>query len=79
MREGTWRTPLGDVEIDTALADAYCMKPSLLDVDEIAHKYEHSLKCSCRFYSSSTATTSRLFPFASNAGLRSQQWKSGEH
>jgi AmmeMemoRadiSam system protein B len=49
MREGTWRTPLGDIEVDTKLADAILHETSLLDVDEIAHKYEHSIEVQLPF------------------------------
>jgi hypothetical protein len=49
MREGTWRTPLGDVEVDTELADAILHETPLLDVDEIAHRYEHSIEVQLPF------------------------------
>ncbi len=49
MREGIWRTPLGDVEIDTALADSVLHETSIVDVDETAHKYEHSLEVQLPF------------------------------
>ena len=49
MREGIWRTPLGDVEIDGALADAILNETKIIDVDETAHKYEHSLEVQLPF------------------------------
>jgi AmmeMemoRadiSam system protein B len=49
MREGIWRTPLGDVEIDTALADSVLHETNIVDVDETAHKYEHSLEVQLPF------------------------------
>ena len=49
MREGTWRTPLGDVEVDTELADSILHETRLLDVDEIAHRYEHSIQVQLPF------------------------------
>ncbi len=49
MREGIWRTPLGDVEIDTALADSILHQTRILDVDDAAHKYEHSLEVQLPF------------------------------
>jgi len=49
MREGIWRTPLGDVEIDTALADSILHETRILDVDDLAHKYEHSLEVQLPF------------------------------
>jgi AmmeMemoRadiSam system protein B len=44
MREGVWRTPLGEVEIDTATADKIISGSSLLDVDDAAHMQEHSIE-----------------------------------
>jgi MEMO1 family protein len=49
MREGIWRTPLGDVEVDSKLADAILHETRLLDVDEVAHRYEHSIEVQLPF------------------------------
>ena len=49
MREGVWRTPLGDVEVDGGLADAILHETSLVDVDELAHRYEHSIEVQLPF------------------------------
>ena len=49
MREGVWRTPLGDVEIDTQIANAITVETSLIDVDELAHRYEHSIEVQLPF------------------------------
>ena len=49
MREGVWRTPFGDVEIDSGLADKILHETSLLDVDELAHRYEHSIEVQLPF------------------------------
>jgi AmmeMemoRadiSam system protein B len=43
MRKGFWQTPLGNIQIDTELADAILSKTNLLDVDDIAHRFEHSI------------------------------------
>jgi AmmeMemoRadiSam system protein B len=48
-REGAWRTPLGDVAIDTALADALMAKTALLQEDARAHAREHSLEVQLPF------------------------------
>lgn len=48
-REGAWRTPLGDVSIDTALADALMAKTRLLADDEQAHAREHALEVQLPF------------------------------
>lgn len=49
MREGSWQTPLGNIEIDTRLADDIIHETSVLDVDEVAHRYEHSLEVQLPF------------------------------
>lgn len=49
MCEGVWRTPLGDVEIDSGLADKILHETSLVDADELAHRYEHSIEVQLPF------------------------------
>jgi len=44
MREGVWRTPLGDVEIDTATAGNIVRESHVIDVDDVAHGREHSIE-----------------------------------
>lgn len=48
-REGAWRTPLGDVPIDTPLADALMAQSSLFADDAKAHAREHSLEVQLPF------------------------------
>jgi AmmeMemoRadiSam system protein B len=48
-REGDWRTPLGNVQVDTALADALLAKTRLLADDWKAHAKEHSLEVQLPF------------------------------
>ncbi|MEA2239166.1 MAG: hypothetical protein QOC81_3890 [Thermoanaerobaculia bacterium] len=48
-RQGDWRTPLGDVAIDTALADALMQQSALLADDTRAHAREHSLEVQLPF------------------------------
>ena len=48
-REGAWRTPLGDVAIDTPLADALMAETKLLAEDARAHAREHSLEVQLPF------------------------------
>jgi MEMO1 family protein len=48
-REGAWRTPLGDVAIDTGLAGALMAKSRLLAEDAGAHAREHSLEVQLPF------------------------------
>ncbi len=49
MNEGAWRTPLGDVEIDGFVADDIVKETSVLDVDEVAHRHEHSIEVQLPF------------------------------
>jgi MEMO1 family protein len=48
-REGAWRTPLGDVAIDSRLADAIMARSKLLTEDWRAHAREHSLEVQLPF------------------------------
>src|SRR5436305_11618070 len=48
-REGSWRTPLGDVTIDTPLADALMARAPILADDWRAHAREHSLEVQLPF------------------------------
>jgi AmmeMemoRadiSam system protein B len=48
-REGAWRTPLGDVSIDTPLADALMARSKILVEDRMAHAREHSLEVQLPF------------------------------
>ena len=49
MNEGVWRTPLGDVEIDTETANQIVKASTIIDVDEMAHAYEHSIELQLPF------------------------------
>lgn len=44
MAEGAWRTPLGDVEIDSSLAEIIAAGSAYLEKDSLAHLEEHSLE-----------------------------------
>lgn len=43
----TWMTPLGEVEVDGAFVDA--LPKQIIDVDETAHRYEHSIELQLPF------------------------------
>ena len=47
--EGEWTTPLGDVPVDTELAERIVEGSGLIDVEEMAHKYEHSIEVQLPF------------------------------
>lgn len=47
--EGTWKTPLGNVEIDKDTALKILRSTSIIDVDSSAHRLEHSLEVQLPF------------------------------
>jgi len=49
MNEGAWRTPLGDVEIDTATANQILKESDIIDIDDSAHAFEHSIEVQLPF------------------------------
>ncbi len=49
MTEGAWLTPLGQVEIDTALGRDLVATCALAENDALAHKLEHSLEVQVPF------------------------------
>ena len=49
MNEGVWRTPLGDVEIDGETANQIVQETRLVDVDDLAHRFEHSIEVQLPF------------------------------
>jgi MEMO1 family protein len=49
LSEGAWRTPLGDIPIDTPLASALRKACPLLREDSVAHSREHSLEVELPF------------------------------
>ena len=49
MTAGTWRTPLGEVEIDSQLAKQILAESRNLEEDQVAHIYEHSIEVQIPF------------------------------
>jgi AmmeMemoRadiSam system protein B len=49
MNEGFWHTPLGDVEIDGETADHIVQETRLVDIDDLAHRFEHSIEVQLPF------------------------------
>ena len=49
MTEGTWKTPLGEVEIDSALAKKILQASPPLNEDHVAHLEEHSIEVQIPF------------------------------
>lgn len=48
MRQALWKTPLGDVEVNTELADTIS-KGSVIDIDEFSHSKDHCLEVQLPF------------------------------
>jgi AmmeMemoRadiSam system protein B len=46
---GSWKTPLGEVQIDSGLAKAILATSDGLEEDALAHRYEHSLEVQVPF------------------------------
>jgi hypothetical protein len=49
MNDGFWQTPLGNVEIDNELASSIAKKSQIIDIDELAHRFEHSIEVQLPF------------------------------
>ncbi len=49
MTEGTWQTPLGNVEIDSELAKKILASSRYLEEDSGAHRFEHSIEVQLPF------------------------------
>jgi len=49
MPEGVWETPLGQVEIDQGIAHAISKISDIVDLDDRAHLYEHSIEVQLPF------------------------------
>ena len=64
MNEGVWRTPLGDVEIDSETADRILGESRILDVDERAHAYEHSIELQLPFLQYLYGSAFKLVPLS---------------
>ena len=50
LSRDTWRTPLGEAEVDKEMADA--IAGSIIDFDETAHTHEHSIEVQIPFLQS---------------------------
>jgi len=49
MTQGTWKTPLGEVEIDSELGKQILASSILMEEDQRAHQYEHSIEVQLPF------------------------------
>jgi AmmeMemoRadiSam system protein B len=46
---GTWITPLGEIEVDGELVKEIAKISGITDIDDLAHKYEHSIEIQLPF------------------------------
>ena len=49
VTSGMWSTPLGEVRIDAELGDEIKLASDIIDVDPVAHAYEHSIEVQLPF------------------------------
>jgi AmmeMemoRadiSam system protein B len=49
MLDSLWKTPLGDTEVNTHLADQIAKNSSVIDVDDFAHSRDHCLEVQLPF------------------------------
>lgn len=49
MNTGQWQTPLGNVEVNKEIANFIANKTQIVDVDELAHRFEHSIEVQLPF------------------------------
>ncbi|MFQ6068573.1 MAG: AmmeMemoRadiSam system protein B [Candidatus Bathyarchaeia archaeon] len=64
MKEGIWRTPLGNVQIDEDTADQILRKSKIIDADELAHIYEHSIEVQLPFLQYLYGSTFKFVPIS---------------
>ena len=60
LSKDTWETPLGIVEVDLRLADGFL--GSIVDVDELGHRYEHSIEVQIPFLQYLFGRSLRILP-----------------
>ncbi len=49
VNEGSWQTPLGNVEIDSITSNRIVKESGIVDIDETAHSFEHSIEVQLPF------------------------------
>ena len=62
MNEGVWRTPLGDVKIDTETASKIMHESGVIDLDDSAHTFEHSIEVQLPFLQYLYGATFKFVP-----------------
>jgi AmmeMemoRadiSam system protein B len=64
MNQGVWRTPLGDVQIDAQTADFIVKESKIVDLDDTAHLFEHSIEVQLPFLQYLYGSDFRFVPVA---------------
>lgn len=77
MRTGVWQTPLGDVAIDTEMADALMAGDSELVDDFEAHRHEHALEVQLPFMQYMADSVIRFVPITIGTGALDDLQKLG--
>lgn len=77
MTNGSWMTPLGEVKIDSEIAESILKESSLLKDDALAHMYEHSIEVELPFLQYLKKDI-RIVPIVISEGKLSEYQKLGE-
>jgi len=64
MTDGAWRTPLGDVQVDTSFAEQIMREAKIIDSDDSAHMFEHSIEVQLPFLQFLYGSAFRFVPIA---------------
>ncbi len=62
MNQGVWRTPLGDIEVDSEVANTIAKETGIVDIDETAHRYEHSIEVQLPFLQYTYGNVFKIVP-----------------
>jgi AmmeMemoRadiSam system protein B len=62
MNEGYWTTPLGDVKVDGESANRIVQESHIVDVDDSAHRFEHSIEVQLPFLQYLYGSRFRIVP-----------------
>lgn len=77
MTCGSWTTPLGEVKIDSEIAESILKESLLLKDDSIAHMYEHSIEVELPFLQYLEKDV-KIVPIVMSEGKLSEYQKLGE-
>lgn len=64
MKEGVWETPLGEVQVHEETASQIVHNSKIIDIDELAHAYEHSIEVQLPFLQYLYNATFKLVPIS---------------